>query len=639
MTIFSAFRVFARRLLPFFILFLVAQSLIRLFLTFLSLDASSGLFAWVMPFFTGLWFDIAVALMAAPVLLLFPLLLPKSFGGGRLDRSVSFFGFSTLAFLMLFQACAEYFFWDEFTTRFNFIAVDYLIYTQEVIGNIMESYPVVPLLVAAFAVGAGIALWWRKPLFAGLSNHPGWMGRMAAFGLFVALGFGAYFATSKSILDRMDNEVSKELGANGVYNFVYAFFNNEIEFEKFYPTISEAKAQSIVEAHYATDGVPVVAAGASLIERDIIKSGPMVRKNVMHITLESMSAKFLTEFGDTKGLMPNLTRLSKEGLFLANMRATGTRTVRGLEALTMSVPPTPGQSILRRPGSENLFTIGAVLQDRGYETKFLYGGHGYFDNMNGFFADNGYAIGDQGDMNTEDIHFANAWGVADEDLFDFSIKHADASYAAGKNFFNMVMTTSNHRPFTYPDGKIDIPSPGGRDGAVKYTDYAIGKLIEKASAKPWFKDTIFVFVADHTDSVAGRAELDFNKYHIPCIIWAPDFIAPKRIDTLTSQIDVAPTILGLLNTSYRSRFYGTDVLAPVMGSQVFVSNYEKVALVRSDMITILEPVAQTKQFKGEQRLEPSKLDAAFVEQTIAIYQEASHWRENSKRINTMIVQP
>ena len=262
MMIFSAFLVFARRLLPFFILFLVAQSLIRLFLAVVSHGSLNGVTDWLLPFVTGLWFDVAVALMAAPALLIFPLFLPKSFGGQRLDRSVSFLGFSILAFLMLFQACAEYFFWDEFTTRFNFIAVDYLIYTQEVIGNIMESYPVFPLLGAAFAVGIGIALWFRKPLFAGLFDHPTWPSRIGAFMLFVALGVGAYFGTSKSIVDGMNNEVSKELGANGVYNFVYAFFNNEIEFKKFYPTIDEAKAQEIVKAHYVKDGTPVTSAAS-----------------------------------------------------------------------------------------------------------------------------------------------------------------------------------------------------------------------------------------------------------------------------------------------------------------------------------------------------------------------------------------
>jgi phosphoglycerol transferase MdoB-like AlkP superfamily enzyme len=291
---------------------------------------------------------------------------------------------------------------------------------------------------------------------------------------------------------------------------------------------------------------------------------------------------------------------------------------------------------LRRPGSDNLFTIGAVLQDRGYDTKFLYGGHGYFDNMNGFFASNGYTTGDQGDMKAEDVHFANAWGVSDIDLFDFAIKQADESYAAGKPFFNLVMTTSNHRPFTYPDGEIDIPSPGGRNGAVKFSDHAIAKLLDHAEDKPWFKDTIFVFVADHTESVAGKQELDFNRYHVPCIIWSPGFIQPQRIDRLTSQIDLAPTLLSLLNASYRSRFYGVDVMKPESDSMVFISNYERVALLRDKAITVLEPVNQTKQFNDGVRLSPDRFDKGFVEDTIAIYQTASDWRDSSKRIDTRI---
>jgi phosphoglycerol transferase MdoB-like AlkP superfamily enzyme len=633
----KAFKLYVRRLLPFFILFVVAQTCIRVLLAIVSFQGLTSPLDFILPFLTGLWFDIAVAFIAAPVFLIFPLILPNSYLSGRLDRFVAFFGFVLLTISMLFQACAEYFFWDEFTTRFNFIAVDYLIYTQEVLGNIFESYPVFPLLAAISVFGIFIAFLSRKFLFAGLAvQTSGIFHRLGAFALFIGLGFGAYTITSKSIVDTMDNEISKEIGSNGGYNFVYAFFNNEIEFKKFYPTLNDAKVQSMVKAHYAKDGKPVVTAGASLIERDIIKKDPMLRKNIMHITIESMNVTFMSTFGNTEGLTPNLDKLAQEGLFLANMRATGTRTVRGLEALTLSVPPTPGQSILRRPDNGNLYTIGAVLQDRGYETKFLYGGYGYFDNMNGFFQSNGYTTGDRADMASEDIHFANNWGVGDEDLFDFAIKNADMSYAAGKNFLNMVMTTSNHRPFTYPDGKIDIPSPGGRNGAVKYTDYAIGQLIKKASTKPWFKDTIFVFVSDHTESVAGKVELDFNRYHIPCIIWSPDFIKPTRIDRLTSQIDVAPTVLGLLNTSYRSRFYGTDVLSNKIPSQIFVSNYEKVALVRDDAITILEPISQVRQFNNDQRLNEAQFDQPFIDQTISIYQQASDWRTNMKRIDTII---
>ena len=163
-------------------------------------------------------------------------------------------------------------------------------------------------------------------------------------------------------------------------------------------------------------------------------------------------------------------------------------------------PPTPGQSILRRPGNEGLFTIGSIFQDAGFDTRFIYGGYGYFDNMNNFFGNNGFDITDKGGrfepgdhftgarniIDDQYIHFANAWGICDEDLYDAVIRDADVRYAKQQPFFDFVMTTSNHRPYTYPDKKIDIPSGSGRDGAVKYTDFAIGEFLKKVSSKPWF---------------------------------------------------------------------------------------------------------------------------------------------------------
>jgi phosphoglycerol transferase MdoB-like AlkP superfamily enzyme len=141
------------------------------------------------------------------------------------------------------------------------------------------------------------------------------------------------------------------------------------------------------------------------------------------------------------------------------------------------------KNVLEHINNENLFNIATPLKARGYEAKFIYGGDGYFDNMNYFFAHNGYETIDHRKFSKDEITFSNAWGVADEDLFDKTIAEADKSHAKGKNFLNFVMTTSNHRPFTYPDNKIDIPSKTNRDGAVKYSDYAIGQLIKKSQNK------------------------------------------------------------------------------------------------------------------------------------------------------------
>src|SRR6185503_2323097 len=167
-------------------------------------------------------------------------------------------------------------------------------------------------------------------------------------------------------------------------------------------------------------------------------------------------------------------------------------------------------------------------------------------------------------------------------------------------FFHFLMTTSNHRPFTYPSGHIDIPSKSGRKGAVKYTDYAIGKLIEEARKRPWFKDTIFVIVADHCASSLGKAELPVKGYEIPLLIYSPGHIAPARVDKLCSQIDYPPTLLGLLNWNYESRFLGRDIMQmQPQEERAFISNYQKLGMLTRNDLVILRPKSPPGQFRYE----------------------------------------
>ena len=164
--------------------------------------------------------------------------------------------------------------------------------------------------------------------------------------------------------------------------------------------------------------------------------------------------------------------------------------------------------------------------------------------MNTFFGGNGFDIVDRGrgylfgdsftakrtNIKDNEIQFENAWGVCDEDIYKQVIKEADKSYSNKKPFFNFIMTTSNHRPYTYPNNKIDIPSGTGRNGAVKYTDFAIGEFINKIKNKPWYNNTVIVFMADHCASSAGKWELNVDKYHIPAIIYNLPNIEPSKIE-------------------------------------------------------------------------------------------------------------
>jgi phosphoglycerol transferase MdoB-like AlkP superfamily enzyme len=350
---------------------------------------------------------------------------------------------------------------------------------------------------------------------------------------------------------------------------------------------------------------------------------------VVYITVESLSGEFMSYKGSKIGKMtPNLDALADSSLFFRNFYAIGTRTVYGLEAATLAAPPKPGQSVIKRPDNENMFSIGPLFNERGYELKFIYGGYGYFDNMNYFFSHNGFGIVDRSDMSKDEITFANAWGVCDQDLFNRTLKECDESYASGKPFLNFVMTTSNHRPFTYPEGVIDIPSHTGRPGAMKYCDYAIGEFIRKARQKPWFSNTIFVIMADHCAGSAGQTELPFRDYQIPFIIFSPGNIQPQKVDKLCSQIDAAPTLLGVMNWTYMSKFFGKDILKMEPDEErAFISNYQKLGYISNNELTILSPQQKITNYQinpetGE--MKPIAPDPQMTRETIDYYQSASY---------------
>jgi phosphoglycerol transferase MdoB-like AlkP superfamily enzyme len=309
--------------------------------------------------------------------------------------------------------------------------------------------------------------------------------------------------------------------------------------------------------------------------------------------------------------------------------------VRGLEALALSITPTPGQSIVKRPDNENLFSLGAVFRSKGYEAEYIYGGYGYFDNMNYFFQNNGYKVVDREALSPQDIHYANIWGVADEDLFTLATREFDTNYKNGKNFFAQVMTVSNHRPFTYPEGRIDIPpSRQERAGAVKYTDYAIGKFLKDARQKPWFANTIFLIVADHCAGSAGSAQLPVTGYHIPLIIYSPGNIQPAKVDRLTAQIDIVPTILGLLKFNYKSKFFGQDIFALQPGRErAFISTYQGLGYLKNNKLIIQSPVKKIQEWRPDFKTGKavrSPLTDSLVKQAISFYQCAS-WLVNHKK--------
>lgn len=611
-------------------------------------DVDFNIFSVLRAFITGFLFDFTIGSLFLLLYAAYLFVLPKRFIGSLFDKIFSYFYFTLIFIIVYFSLLAEIPFWDEFGARFNFIAVDYLIYTYEVVENINQSYPLpliagvlILLIVLTFVVFKKLKVFRNT-----FTDKKPFASRAKYFLPLAVITVVLAMVLKNKQAEFSNNLIVNELGKNGAFSFVTAFKSNELDYQTFYPKVSDQEAYKTLKQNLIQNNQNYTSTQYDDISR-LTKGENEQNPNIILIAIESFSADFLTAFGNKNNLTPNYDKMANESVFFTNLYSTGTRTVRGMEALTLCVPPTPGNSIVRRPNNQNLFSISTVLQSKKYQPYFIYGGDGYFDNMNNFFGGQGFDIVDRDRGNPlsdeiktkryaiedKDVNFENAWGICDEDLYKQSIKYADKSSQENKPFFQFVMTTSNHKPYTFPNGKIDLPQ-GDRDAAVKYTDYALGQFIATAKTKPWFKNTVFLIVADHCASSAGKWEINIAKHHIPAIIYNLNH-TPEKIDRLTSQIDLMPTLFGYLNWNYNTSLYGKDINQTKPGEErAFLGNYRTLGLLKNNVFTQIDDRKRVKQFNvtgADQSLsEVKSKNNNLVAETIAYYQTASERFKNGK---------
>lgn len=612
--------------------FLVIATLTRLTLLIATGDGipiDAGSYAYA--FSVGLVYDLVAFVYFAIPLVLLLWLLPRRWQATRFGSALVAATCFALLFMVTFVAVAEWTFWEEFQTRFNFIAVDYLVYTTEVIGNIRESYPIgwiMSALLLSTLLLFHYTRRWRQPPVAA----PRFAQRTVFAGAWMFLAVLTTVAVSADMKDRSSNQYVNELAGNGIYQFFAAYRLASLDYDRFYRTVPLPQAYTTLRKILTTPDAQFLSNDPADIRRRIANPTPERKLNVVLVSVESLSASYSGAFGRSPSLTPRLDALSDQTLMFTRLYASGTRTVRGLEALALSVPPTPGESIVKRPNNENMFSLASVFNGKGYSSMFLYGGFGAFDNMNYFFAQNGYQVRDRADIASEDISFANIWGVADEDLYSMALKEFDQAHASGRPFFAHVLTTSNHRPYTFPEGRGPWPQ-GTRESAVSYTDWAITDFIERAKKKAWFADTVFILTADHCASSAGKAQLPVFRYHIPMWIYSPAHIAPGRVERMVGQVDIAPTILGLLGMDYETEFYGADVFQKHPDDdRVFVGTYQLLGYLRDETLVQLAPGQRVDTvrpaFKKDDP-QPALPSVPTSElEAIAAYQTASHRFKN-----------
>ncbi len=427
-----------------------------------------------------------------------------------------------------------------------------------------------------------------------------------------------------------NNRTLNELANTGNLAFVTACWTRQLDYAAFYQTMDKSEAYQRVRRMLAAPDARFTEEGES-IRRVVAGDASRPKLNVVVILEESFGSSFWGCLGATNKLTPNMDRLATtEGLLFTNLYASGNRTVRGMEGVLSSFPPLPGDSIVKRHLTDNVETMARVLRRDGYTNLFLYGGRGVFDGMRSYAVRNGYdRFIEQTDFKKP--IFSTIWGVCDEDLFGRGIQEFRELAKAEKPFFATMLTVSNHRPYTFPEGRI-TERQGKRKSVAKYTDYALGWFFEQAKKESFWTNTIFVVVADHGARVYGKQTIPIKSYEIPLVVLGPAVVKESaRIATLGCSLDVGPTILGLLGRPYDTLFFGRDLLVePDRPGRVFLNHNRDIGMLESERMVVLGLMKNIEFYTGEPKRaemallegQPSAAEVELARDCMAVYQVA-----------------
>ena len=561
---------YLRPLAMFALAVLVVLSLARLGLVLWQLDRVLAAHMLGAIFVEGLRFDLVVIgfLLAVPSLLLVPFATTSAMArhGNWALRAYLTATFIGVVFLEL----ATPSFINQYDARPNEIFLEYLVYPKEVASTLLAGYSY--QLIAALFVIALATVGLRRVLSRSLELPQRPMHLLAAVLLTPALLILCFVAMRSSFDHRAVNPsmaaistdpMANDLALNSTYSVLYALAETRHEPEGGfrYGSMPSAEAlervragMQVAPAQFTDDDIPT-------LHRQQATRRYSRPKNLVIVLEESLGAEFVGALGGLP-LTPNLDALAEQGWWFTNLYATGTRSVRGLEALITGFTPTPAVSVVKLGKSQrDFFTIARVLRSASYDTSFIYGGEGQFDNMRRFFMNNGFDfVIDEDDYANPIFH--GSWGVADEDLF--ARAHEEFVKTRERPFFSLVFTTSNHSPYEYPEGRIEPydADPHTVNNAVKYADYALGRFFERARASSYWNDTVFLVVADHNSRVFGADLVPVEHFHIPALVLGGG-IEPGVYEPVASQIDLPPTLLSLIGISSTHPMIGHDLTRPL----------------------------------------------------------------------------
>ena len=552
----------------------------------------------------GLRFDIVMCglLFAIPVLT-FPLAGLGRVGWSIWRGMVAWYlplGFALLVFMELSTPS----FITQYDVRPNALFFKYLIYPKEVLSTLWKAYPM--QLILGFAAAPVSVFFMRSRLRWSLemARKPGFFTALIATPVLLVICTMMVRSTldhrpvNPSTVALSNDPMVNELALNSSYTLFYAAYEKIRESGDGFP-YSRMPAEQVVARirtemklpadNFQDDTIPS-------LHRQIATAHPDHPMNLVIVLEESLGAEFVGSLGGLP-LTPNLDALADQGLWFERMFSTGTRSIRGIEAVVTGFTPAAKESVVKLSKSQrDFFTLASLLKTQGYSTSFIYGGEGHFDNMRRFFMGNGFdSVIDQNDY--KDPVFLGSWGVSDEDLFNRA--HEEFEAAKGP-FFSLVFSSTNHSPYEYPDGRIELyePDPNTVNNAVKYADYAVGQFFEKAKKSSYWENTIFLVVADHNSRVYGASLVPIERFHIPALILGGS-VSPSRYSPIASQIDLGPTLLSLMGLSTEHPMVGRDLTRPDMADdpgRAIMQYYTSMAYLEGDQVLVLQRDLAPRQF-------------------------------------------
>lgn len=552
------------------IVLLALFSLSRLGLALWHFDRVSDAQGWSHIFASGLRVDIS----SICYLFILPAFLSALLAGehwvGRIWSWVLRIWITLGLWIVVYMEVATPPFIIEYDLRPNRLFIEYLVYPKEVFGMLWSGYKLELFIGLVVSVATVVLGWrWSKSLVTGL-RYPKWYWRPVIAVFIVAIGIlGArsslgHRPMNPAMVAFSGDPLMNDLSLNSSYSVIFAAkqMKSEASAFDFYPkmdqqqVIAEVRASmNVASQDFVSDSKP------SLVKHIATYQGQP--KNIVILLMESHGARYVKSLGGLD-LSPNMDKAIEEGWAFTRMYATGTRSVRGIEAVTTGFSPTPARSVVKLGKSQtNFFTIAGLLENLGYHTQFIYGGESHFDNMKSFFLGNGFT--DMQDFATfSNPKFVGSWGASDEDLFAKADQEFSKMSNQGKPFFSLVFSSSNHSPFEFPEGSISLYNQPSQtvENAVKYADYALGQFIKKAKQSNYWDNTVFVVVADHDARTSGNKPIPVEYFHIPAVIFGGD-IEARKDDRLVSQIDLAPTLLSLAGISSQNPMIGHDLTQDV----------------------------------------------------------------------------